>query len=137
MKGNESHTVFLSDRALELLEAQRGLHVRWVFPSPAGHGKPLSNGGLLQLLRRMRMNDATTSHGLRATFSTWAYETGASRTEVIEACLAHREANFVKAAYNRATFATERRALLAAWADFIDGKQAPSNVVMLPERQAA
>ena len=59
-------------------------------------------------------------HGVcRATFSTWAYETGAARPDVIEACLAHREADKVKAAYNRAQFAVERRELLKAWADYL------------------
>ena len=59
-------------------------------------------------------------HGLcRATFSTWAYDTAAARGDVIEACLAHREADKVKAAYNRAQFTEERRALLAAWADYL------------------
>jgi len=38
---------------------------------------------------------------------------------VIEACLAHEESNRVRASYNRAQFAAERRALLAAWADFL------------------
>ncbi len=35
---------------------------------------------------------------------------------MIEACLAHREADLVRAAYNRASFAQDRRALLLAWA---------------------
>jgi len=67
------------------------------------------------------MRDRTTVHGLcRATFSTWAYETAAARGEVIEACLAHREEDRVKAAYNRASFIDERRMLLAAWAQYLN-----------------
>jgi hypothetical protein len=47
--------------------------------------------------------DPPTVHGLcRATFNTWAHETAAARPDVIEACLAHKEADRVKAAYNRA-----------------------------------
>ena len=69
---------------------------------------------------RMNMRDKTTVHGLcRATFSTWANETGVARPDVIEACLAHQEGNLVRAAYNRAQFAMERRALLQAWADYL------------------
>jgi hypothetical protein len=40
----------------------------------------------------------------------------------------------VKAAYNRAQFAVERRTLLSAWADYLSGEAraaAPSNVVEL------
>ena len=88
-------------------------------------GQALSNMAMLTLLKRMGMRHATTVHGLcRATFSTWAYETAAARPDVIEACLAHREADKVKAAYNRARFMAERRALLAAWGMFLCGSSA-------------
>jgi hypothetical protein len=62
---------------------------------------------------------------------------------VIEACLAHREADRVRAAYNRASFHAERTALLRAWADFCDGREFAAKatrrrtsaaVVRLPER---
>ena len=39
--------------------------------------------------------------------------------DVIEACLAHREADRVRAAYSRASFNDERRSLLAAWATYL------------------
>lgn len=55
----------------------------------------------------------------RATFSTWANETGAGRPDVIEACLAHEETNRVRAGYNRSKFNDERRTLLEAWATFL------------------
>lgn len=120
MKASEAHTVYLSPRALEVLAAMRGLHKDWVFPSPLLTGKPLSNMAMLKVLERLGVRDQTTVHGLcRATFSTWANETGAGRPDVIEACLAHEESNRVRAAYNRAEFATERRALLVAWADYL------------------
>jgi hypothetical protein len=37
----------------------------------------------------------------------------------------------VKAAYNRAQFSKERRAVLAAWADYLDGKESASNVISM------
>ena len=75
---------------------------------------------LLATLDRMGMRSQTTVHGLcRATFSTWAYDTGAARPDVIEATLAHKEQDRVKAAYNRAQFSLERRSLLGAWAKFL------------------
>lgn len=135
MKAKEPHTVYLSAQAVEILQAQVGQDSRLVFPSPVsldrndGDRKPLSNMALLAVLDRLDMRDRTTVHGLcRATFSTWANETAAARPDVIEACLAHEEGNRVRAAYNRAEFATERRALLAAWARYL----ATSNVVSMP-----
>lgn len=90
---------------------------------------------LLAVLDRMGVRDQTTVHGLcRATFSTWAYETAAARGDVIEACLAHREADKVKAAYNRAQFNDERRVLLAAWADYL--MRTPAQVLTFEARVA-
>jgi integrase len=121
----EPHFVHLSSPALALLEDQLalGLDEDWVFPSPMLRGRPMSNMAMLTLLGRMDVRRATTVHGLcRATFSTWAYETAAARPDVIEACLAHREADKVKAAYNRAEFMEERRSLLTAWAAYLCSK---------------
>jgi integrase len=120
MKAKEPHTVYLPPRAVEILKAQAGQHARWVFPSPMNADKPMSNMAMLAVLDRMGARAATTVHGLcRATFSTWANETGAGRPDVIEACLAHEESNRVRASYNRATFNEERRALLLAWAEYL------------------
>lgn len=131
MKAKEPHTVHLSPRAVEILRAQIGQHAALVFPSPMKADSPLSNMAMLTVLDRMGMRDRTTVHGLcRATFSTWANETGAARPDVIEACLAHEETNRVRASYNRAQFTQERAALMLAWADFLATVPA-SNVVPL------
>jgi integrase len=120
MKGGELHTVCLTPRAIEIVRGQIGLHERFVFPSPSLNGKALSNMAMLTLLDRMQMRERTTVHGLcRATFSTWANETATARPDVIEACLAHREGDKVRASYNRAKFAEERRALLVAWSGYL------------------
>ncbi len=116
----EPHLVHLPARAVEILRGQLGQHRTLVFPSLVKVDAPQSNMAMLAVLDRMAERHRTTVHGLcRATFSTWAYETNAARPDVIEACLAHREADKVKAAYNRAQFNDERRALLAAWADYL------------------
>jgi integrase len=116
----ESHLVYLSPRALAILGAQDGSHKLVVFPSLVKADSEMSNMAMLAVLARMGERHRTTVHGLcRATFSTWAYETNAARPDVIEACLAHREADKVKAAYNRAQFNEERAALLKAWADYL------------------
>lgn len=128
-KAGEDHTVHLSPASVAVLKSMQQLGQVHVFPSPMLDGKPLSNMALLAVLGRLGERERTTVHGLcRATFSTWANETGAARPDVIEACLAHEEGNRVRAAYNRAQFADERRALLLAWADFL----VSSNVVAMP-----
>lgn len=131
----ESHLVYLSARAVEILRGQAGQHAELVFPSTMKANAPQSNMAMLAVLDRMGERQRTTVHGLcRATFSTWAYETNAARPDVIEACLAHREADKVKAAYNRAQFNEERAALLAAWAAYL--AQPPAAVLTFPARAA-
>lgn len=131
----EPHLVHLSDRAVEILRGQLGQHLALVFPSTMKADSPQSNMAMLAVLDRMGERYRTTVHGLaRATFSTWAYETAAARGEVIEACLAHREADKVKAAYNRAQFSEERAALLKAWAEYL--AQPPAAVLPFAARAA-
>lgn len=121
MKGGEEHVVYLSARALEIVESMREVGGDYVFPSPADKRQPLSNMAMLTLLRRMDADKRTTVHGLcRASFSTWANETAAARPDVVEACLAHREGDRIRSAYNRAQFAAERRGLLRAWAQYCE-----------------
>jgi len=120
MKAGEAHVVHLSKRARELVVGQIGFDQALLFPSTMKPLHPMSNMALLATLERLRMRDETTVHGVcRATFSTWAYETAAARPDVIEACLAHKESDRVKAAYNRADFTRERRALMDAWATYL------------------
>ena len=130
MKAKEAQTVHLSEAAHAALMRVRDQNGVWVFPSPVLHDRPLSNMAMLVMLDRMGERERTTVHGLcRATFSTWANETGVARPDVIEACLAHQESNRIRAAYNRAEFSSERRALLDAWAAYLDGPV--SNVMPL------
>lgn len=137
MKAGEKHVVHLSDAAINVLTEVRVLDDQIVFLSPARKRQALSNMGMLELIKRMKLDKVTTVHGLcRKSFSTWANETGAARPDVIEAALAHRESNAVRAAYNRAQFLQERRQLLDSWASFCAGKVPASNVVPLSQKVA-
>lgn len=127
MKGKQEHLVYLSQRAREIVAEAFEQQGTFLFPSPWDSKKPLSNMAMLTLLKRMGFSAKTTVHGLcRSTFSTWANETGAARPDVIEACLAHKEQDRIRAAYNRAQFNAERRQLLLAWESFCSGQEVPS-----------
>ena len=52
------------------------------------------------------------------------------RPDVIERQLAHTERNRIRAAYNRAEYMEERRAMMQAWADHLD-RLVAGNVVPL------
>jgi hypothetical protein len=49
--------------------------------------------------------------------------------DIIELQLAHQERNMVRAAYNRAQRLDERRKMMQAWADYLDGLRMGGNVV--------
>lgn len=68
-----------------------------------------------------------TVHGFRAMASTALNEMG-FRPDVIERQLAHQERNAVRAAYNRAEYLSERRAMMNDWANHLDA-MAGGNVV--------
>jgi integrase len=131
----EPHLVHLSARAVAILRGQAKQHAELVFPSTVKKDAEQSNMAMLAVLNRLGVRDRTTVHGVcRATFSTWANETAAARPDVIEACLAHREADKVRASYNRAKFNDERRALLDAWAAYL--AQPPAAVLPFAAKAA-
>ena len=65
-------------------------------------------------------NEQMTAHGFRTTASTNLNEQGWN-SDLIELSLAHVEGNSVRAAYNRAERLPERREMMQAWADWLDG----------------
>lgn len=120
MKGGREHRVPLSSQALMLLRSlqdKRGTSNAdgWVF-SPDSQN-PLSNMGMLMMLRRMKREDLTV-HGFRSSFRDWAAERTSFGGEVAEAALAHAISNKVEAAYRRGDLFNKRRRLMQAWADF-------------------
>ncbi len=125
MKTPEPHTVYLSDQAVKLLERARELSAssEWVFPSVYTQSKPMAECSINHLLSRLKASGSCPAdfapHGLRSTFSTLANE-GGIIFDVVEVCLAHQERNAVRAAYNRAKYATQCREALQWYANRID-----------------
>ena len=72
------------------------------------------------LLQDMGYAGIATTHGMRATFRTWASETTDYDKDVIESCLAHAQGE-LDAAYHRGSYLDKRRRLMADWASFCIG----------------
>jgi integrase len=85
---------------------------------------------MLHLLRRL--GRAVTVHGMRASFRTWAQEKTSFRPDVVEMCLAHVVGNATEQAYARGDLLEKRRAVMEAWADFLDG---PISADVIPIRR--
>ena len=122
MKGRVEHKVPLSRQALEVLEGIRPYtgSGKYVFPTPRSANRPLSENGVLTALRNMGYTkEQMTAHGFRSMASTLLNELG-HRPDVIEAQLAHKGADKIRATYNRAEYMLERRNLMQSWADYLD-----------------
>lgn len=137
MKMKETHVVPLSRQAIAILEDLKPLtgEGRYLFPSIRTGNRPMSNNTVNAALRRLGYTtDQMTGHGFRTLASTLLNEQGWS-PDAIERQLAHAPRNKVRAAYNRAELLGERRRMMQAWADYLDGLKAGANVVPI-RRQA-
>jgi integrase len=127
MKMRREHHVPLAPQVVELLRAQRTFsgHCELVFPSPRSIKRPLSDMALLAALRRLGYDKAEVSpHGFRATARTILDEVLHQRVDLIEHQLAHIVKDPNRRAYARATFLSERRAMMTLWANYLDGLRA-------------
>lgn len=115
------HRIDLPKQAIALLKEQYQYsgYRQHVFPSQRDPKKPMSNGAILMVLRRLGYQGKMTGHGFRALAASTLGEMGYQR-EVIERALAHKERDKIQAAYHRANFQKERKEMLQAWADHID-----------------
>ena len=121
-KMKHEHLVPLASQAVAVLRELRALlgseASPFLFPSPSREGY-MSNNTMLYALYRMGYHGRATVHGFRAMAST-ALNEMSFRPDVIERQLAHQEQNAVRAAYNRAEYLSERRAMMKHWADHLD-----------------
>jgi len=123
MKMRVIHIVPLSKQAIEVLKDIQPLTGRdkYVFPSNRTITRPMSENTVNAALRRMGYTkDEMTGHGFRSMASTILNEQG-WHGDAIERQLAHSEGNGVRAAYNYAQHMPERKKMMQAWADYLDG----------------
>jgi integrase len=136
MKKEREHRVALSDEAKALLEAlPRFADNPMVFPAPRGgemsdmtlsatmkrvHEADIAEGGA-GFVDRVSKRPAVP-HGLRSTFRDWVAERTHFPGDMAEVALAHKISKATEAAYRRGDMVEKRRAMMAAWADYLTGK---------------
>lgn len=126
MKAKQPHRIPLSNRAVEILTKQQGMHDDLVFPSPRDKVE-LSDMVLTAFLRREKVASDTpgrvaTAHGFRSSFRDWCSEQGHPR-DLAERALAHSVSNKVEAAYHRTDLLEQRRPMMQAWENFCTGNK--------------
>lgn len=136
MKKKRPHLVPLSRQAVKILKDLYPLtgHGTYVFPSVRTDARPISENTLNVALRRLGYSkEEMTAHGFRTMASTRLHEMG-WKSEVIEKQLAHADKNKVRGVYNKAQYLDERKRMMQAWADYLDGLKRGAEVIPLERR---
>jgi integrase len=128
MKRRNPHNVYLAAQALDILVALRTCAggSDFVFPSRYDGDLPISkatfNRITLAIVEEAHKEGVPlasfTPHDFRRTASTALHEAG-FQSDWIEKCLAHEQRG-VRAVYNKAEYADQRRHMMQAWADMVD-----------------
>lgn len=142
MKMEREHRVPLTADALALLKAlPRFVDNPLVFPAPRGGA--LSDMTLSAAMKRLHQADVDAGgsgfidqvskrpavpHGLRSTFRDWVAERTQYPGDMAEMALAHRIAKAQEASYRRGDMVEKRRAMMAAWAEFLNSRTGSSRV---------
>ncbi|MBM0748533.1 tyrosine-type recombinase/integrase [Pantoea eucrina] len=120
MKAKREHVVPLSPQALEILEVMKPIsaHREHVFPSRNDPKQPMNSQTANAALKRIGYGGKLVAHGLRSIASTALNEAG-HNADVIESALAHSDRNEVRKAYNRASYLSQRVALMDWWGSYV------------------
>ena len=139
MKMREQHIVPLSKQAVAILQELQPLTGSglYVFPGERSAARPMSENTVNAALRRLGYTkEQMTGHGFRSLATTLLNEMGFNR-DWIERQLAHGERNGVRAAYNFAEYLPERRKMMQAWGDYLDGLKSGAKVIPINREQGA
>ena len=74
---------------------------------------------MLVFLKKQYPQLKVTVHGFRASFRTWAEETGHYQPNAIEFCLAHQLSSQVEKAYLRTDLTEQRRVIMTDWEKYV------------------
>jgi integrase len=125
------HIVPLSSQAVAVLRELHALtgHAELVFPGVRDRRRPMSENTVNAALRRLGYTtEQMTGHGFRHMASSRLNELGWN-PDAIERQLSHRDRDEVRGAYNQAQYMAERRRMMQAWADYLDGLRTGADVV--------
>lgn len=140
MKMKAAHLVPLSRQAVDCLRELCSLTGPdgYVFPSVRTRSRPMSENTITAALRRLGYTSAEmTGHGFRSMAATRLNEMG-WKPDAIERQLAHAESNKVRDAYTHtAEYLPDRRRMMQAWADYLDGLKAGATVTAIHAERSA
>jgi len=137
MKRGYFHLTPLPTQAVAMLRELQKITGRfdYVFVGRNDPGKPLSDGAIAGMFKRIGYAGRQTAHGFRHLVSTALNEKG-YQEDWIERQLAHGDPDKIRGTYNKAQYLEPRRKMMQEWADLLDVMRADGGKV-LPIRQPA
>ena len=126
-KTKTPHIVPLPQQAISVLRDLHPLtgHLQGGFVFSGGRStlRPMSDAAINAAYKRLGIDTKTelTGHGWRSVARTMLHERLGYAPDVIERQLAHAVKDANGTAYNRTQFIDERRKMMQAWADYLDG----------------
>lgn len=137
MKRGYFHLTPLPTQAVAMLREVHKITGRFdhVFVGRNDPGKPLSDGAIAGMFKRIGYGGRQTAHGFRHLVSTALNERGYEE-DWIERQLAHGDPDKIRGTYNKAQYLEPRRKMMQEWADLLDKMRAGGGKV-LPIRQPA
>jgi integrase len=122
MKRGYFHVTPLPKQAIAMLSDMHRLtgDFEYVFIGRNDPQKPISDGAVAGMFRRIGYHKKQTMHGFRHLIST-ALNDRDYKADWVERQLAHGDPNKVRGTYNEAAYVEQRREMMQEWADFLDG----------------
>lgn len=130
MKRGYYHLTPLPTQAVALLCEVHKLTgtFEYVFAGRNDPMKPLSDGAVNVMLKKIGYRGKQTAHGFRHVASTALNELGYER-DWIERQLAHKDPDAIRGTYNKAQYLEPRRKMMQAWADKLDAIKTGATVL--------
>lgn len=121
MKRGYFHLTPLPRQAVAMLRELRDVtgNFDYVFIGRNDPGKPLSDGAVAGMFKRIGYHRKQTAHGFRHLVSTALNDKG-YQEDWIERQLAHGDPDKIRGTYNKAQYLGPRRQMMQEWADLLD-----------------
>jgi integrase len=121
MKRGYAHLTPLPHQAVAMLRELHPIsgHFDYVFIGRNDPMKPISDGAVNMLLKRLGYRGKQTAHGFRHLISTALNEFGYD-SDHVERQLAHGDPDKIRGTYNKANYLAQRRKMMQDWADYLD-----------------
>lgn len=137
MKRGYFHLTPLPRQAVAMLRELQSVTGKfdYVFLGRNDPRKPLSDGALAAMFKRIGYQGRQTAHGFRHLVSTALNDKGYEE-DWIERQLAHGDPDKIRGTYNKAQYLEPRRKMMQEWADLLDALQSRGGTVT-PIRRTA